>query len=365
MKPWHRTAHVTGGRKNVVMAALCFAAMTTMAFALGGCTLKLPLRGRPTLTLIPTLDLIIPPTATATLSPTPEPDTLTPSPTQTFRPSPSATITITPWVPDTATPGPSPTISRTPTFTRTPTITRTPTRTRTVTLTPTITNTPTPPVPVVNIIRPGLLSRVLSPIQMELNLTVGEDGKVAIELVGEDGRVISRQIKDYGMEEAGKRIYLVPEMPFEIAAAAETARLQVITQDQFGRLQGIASVDIILLAVGRNEINPPAIIEEPYLIRQPKPESEISGGKLVINGLARPVNNSPLFIDLVTEDNVVISTKQVNVEPPTGPLSHTPFTVEIPYHVEGPTPVRLMVRQAGSRLPGIVALTSRVVTLLP
>lgn len=347
----------------MVKAVLCIAAM--VVFFLGGCTLVLPGRGGPTPTLIPTLALIIPPTATATLSPTPAPDTLTPTPTQTFTPSQSATITITPWVPDTATPGPSPTITRTPTFTRTPTITRTPTQTRTITLTPTITNTPTPPAPVVNIIRPGLLSRVLSPIQMELNLTVGEDGKVAIELVGEDGRVISRQIKNYGMDEAGKRIYLVPEMPFEIAAAAETARLQVITQDQFGRLQGIASVDVVLLAVGRNEINPPAIVEEPYLIRRPKPESEVSGGMLVINGLARPVNNSPVFIDLVTEDNVVMSTKQVNVEPPTGPLSHTPFTVEIPYHVEGPTPVRLVVRQAGSRIPGIVALTSQVITLLP
>jgi len=86
---------------------------------------------------------------------------------------------------------------------------------------------------------------------------------------------------------------------------------------------------------------------------------------LVINGLARPGNKSPVFIDLVTEDNVVMSTKQVNVDPPTGPLSHTPFTVEIPYHVEGPTPVRLVVRQAGSRIPGIVALTSQVITLLP
>ncbi len=347
------------------MTAFSFAVMAVAlaGMALSGCTLAQ--RSEPTLTLIPTLALIIPPSATATLSPTPEPDTLTPPPTEPFTPIASDTITITPWVPDTATPGPSPTSTRTPTLTRTPTRTRVPTRTRTITLTPTITNTPTPPAPILNIVRPGLLSRVLSPIQMELYVTVGEDGKIAIELLGEDGRVISRQIKNLGMDQAGKRAYLVPEMPFEIDAAAETARLQVTTIDQFGRVQGIASVDVILLEVGRNEIYSPQIIQEPYLIRQPRPETEVSGGLLVVHGLARPVNDSPVFIDLVTENNVVMSTKQVNVAPPTGPLSHTPFSVEIPYKVDGPTPVRLVIRQAGSRIPGIVALTSQLITLLP
>lgn len=196
-------------------------------------------------------------------------------------------------------------------------------------------------------------------------MTIGEDGKIAIELVGEDGRVISRQIKNYGVDHGGRRTWLAPEVPFEIDAAAETARLQVTTQDQFQRVQGIASVDVVLLAVGRSEINPQAILQEPYIIRQPKPKAEVSGGTLVINGLARPVNDSPVFIDLVTEENVVMSTKQVNVPAPSGPLSHTPFTVEIPYKVDGPTPIRLVIRQAGSRIPGIVALTSELITLNP
>lgn len=369
MNPWHRSPHAdmqfsgTTGTKGIRFA-LAFLALALVLVWMTGCVLP----GRENQvqpTLVPTLALVIPPSPTATLSPTPAPDTPTPPPSDTPLPTASATITITPWVPDTATPGPSPTITRTPTFTRTPTRTRIPTRTRTITPTPTITLTPTPPAPVMNIVRPGLLSRVISPIQMELNVNVGHNGKLVIELVGEDGRLIASEVKNFGMDQAGRRIWLVPDLPFEIDAAAETARLQVTTQDEFGRVEGIGSVDVVLLAVGRNEINPPKFVEEPYLIRRPRAEAEVEGGTLRIEGLARPVNDSPLFIDLLTEDNQVISTNQIEVAPPEWPLSHTPFTLEIPYRVDGPTSVRVVVYQSGSRIPGIVALTSRLVTLLP
>jgi hypothetical protein len=322
-------------------------------------------RGGPTPTLYPTLALVLAPTGTPTLSPTPVPDTPTAIPTDTAAPEPSATISITPWVQDTATPGPSPTVTRTPTRTRVPTRTRAPTRTPTITLTPTITNTPTPPPPVVNLIRPGLLSKVLSPIQMEMYLTVGGDGKATIELIGEDGRVIAHQTKNYGLDHIGKRVWLAPELPFEIEAAAETARLQVSTQDLYGRMEALSSVDIVLLAVGRSEINPQVTDQEPYLIRQPEADTVVSGGLLVITGLARPVNDSPVLIDLVTEENLVIASGQVTVPPPTGLLSHTPFTVEIAYQVNGPTPVRLVIRQEGSRIAGNVALASDLIQLYP
>jgi len=216
-----------------------------------------------------------------------------------------------------------------------------------------------------DIISPGLLSKILSPIKSQLIVTTGEDGKVTVELVSEDGRVIARQIQNYGRDKASKRIWLNPEVPFEIDAAAETARLQVSTLDKYGRVESLSSVDVVLLAVGRNEINPPAILQEPYLIRQPEADTAVSGGLLVINGLARPVNGSPLIIELVTEENQVLSTKQIVVPPPSGPLSHTPFTVEIPYKVDGQTPVRLVIRQEGSRIPGTVALTSELITLAP
>ncbi len=200
---------------------------------------------------------------------------------------------------------------------------------------------------------------------MEMYLTVGGDGKATIELIGEDGRLISSKIENYGLDKVGRRYWLAPELTFEIEAAAETARLQVSTQDQYGRKEALSSVEVVLLAVGRNEINPPAIDQGPYLIRQPEPDTTISGGMLVINGLARPVNDTPLIIELVNEQNEVIATQQITVPAPSAPLSHNPFTVEVPYKVDGPTPVRLIIRQEDNRITGTAALTSELITLAP
>jgi len=310
---------------------------------------------------LPTLvaTLALPEPASATLIPT---ASLTPLPSFTGLPmtGPSATATREsmatrtrpPLSEDTATPGPS------------PTATRTPTRTRKPTFTPTITYTPTPPQPTNYLLRPGLLSKVVSPIKTELYAVTGDGGKITLELVGEDGRVISRQIITRGDDE-GVRVWMAPEMPFEIEAAAETARLQVSSLDSFGRLIGLSSVDLVLLSVGRNEINPAAIDQEPYLIRKPRAADTVSGGMLLLEGLARPVNDSPLIIELVNESGVVLSTKRLVVEKPAAPLSHTPFTIEIPYRVSTAIPVRLSIRQEGSRIPGTVALVSRLITLEP
>jgi hypothetical protein len=217
---------------------------------------------------------------------------------------------------------------------------------------------------VLELVRPGLLSKIVSPIQTEMQVVTGGDNQVTIELIGEDGRVISRQVIDYGPP-ARRRFWMSPSLPFEIDAAAETARLQVLTRDEVGRLQALSSVDVILLQMGRSEIYPPAITQEPYLIRRPRTDDVITGGVLVVQGLVRPLNDSPLWIELINEAGAAIVTKQIIVPPPSGPLSHTPFQVEIPYRVTEPTSVRLTVRQEGSRIPGTVALVSRLITLDP
>ena len=270
----------------------------------------------------------------------------------------------------TITPGPSPTVTfipsstRTPTRTYIPTRTRTPSRTPTITYTPTITLTPTPPAPLLYFERPGLLSRLVPPIQAEIHAKTGEDGLIRVELIGEDGRLIVRQALDYSNYQ-GRSITIYPQIPFEISSAAETARLQVLTNDQFGRAIAIMSVDVVLLEVGRNEIYPPLITQEPYLIRFPEEGQTISGGTLGIEGLIRPVNESPVMIEAIDENGGVLFTKQLIIPQPTGDLSHTPFQLSIPYKVDRPTPVRLIFRQEGSRIPGSVALSSLTITLEP
>jgi hypothetical protein len=224
--------------------------------------------------------------------------------------------------------------------------------------------TPVPPEPNLYILRPGLLSKVVSPIQMEMYAVTGAGGNVLVDLIGEDGRVISRQLINRG-DDAGRRFWYAPEVPFEIEAAAETARLQVSAVDEIGRVAALASVDLILLSVGRNEINPVEIDQEPYIIRSPDDEDVIQGGTLVLEALVRPVNESPLIIEIVNEIGTVLAVKRFTVPQPTGALSHTPFTLELPYSVRTETPVLLVLRQEGSRIPGSVAVTSIPLVIAP
>jgi hypothetical protein len=311
-------------------------------------------------TLPPTISipsLVVPatPTPLPTLADTPAAPAVSPPPPE----APTQSPTLAPSPTETATPGPSLTPSRTATITRTATLTRTPTST------PTITPTPTPPLAVLRIHRPGLFSEVTSPFRAEVMVAPGDDGWVQLDLLGEDGRHIVAEQMDY-RNSTGRHFWISPMVQFSITAAAETSRLVISTHDLFGRTVTLSSVDLILLAVGENEINPAVGDQEPYLVRSPRPEQVVQGGTLTVSGLARPVNDQPLILELIDEYRAVVGSAQIQVPPPSGDLSHTPFQVDIPYSVGITTPVRLTLRQeSAGRIPGTVSLSSMLLVLEP
>jgi len=287
------------------------------------------------------------------------PDTTTPEPPTAL--PPTATYTAT----STQTLEPISTVIATLFYQGTPTPGPTATRTRPPTATPTVTLTPTPPFAYLHITRPGLFSKLISPYRMEAMVQPGEDGLVRIELIGEDNRMIANQVLDY-RDYLNRRFWIAPFLEFQIAGAAETARLVMSVEDQFGRKIALSSVDLILMALGDNETSPSVVDLEPYIIRYPYADQTIQGGKLWVSGVARGVNDSPLIIELINEEGNVVGASRVEVPPPTEEMSHMPFGVEIPYFVEGTTPVRLTIRQDSTqRIPGIVALSSIKIVLEP
>jgi|WetSurMetagenome_2_1015567.scaffolds.fasta_scaffold140019_2 hypothetical protein len=288
-----------------------------------------------------------------------------PSPTQipTESPSPTKTLTPTPAYTETATTVPSETL--TPTETSTSTRGPAPTRTRTITPTPTITFTPTPPTSVLRIEKPGLLSRITSPVRITAMVEKGADGNVYVNLIGEENQVIASEILDYSWNPYS-RFYISHSLDFTLAGVSEIARLEMVTLDSFNRKIALSSVDLVLLAMGEDEYYPPVDLVEPYLIRYPSPGQVIRGGNVLVIGLSRPVNNNPLILELIDEGGIVIGSTQIVIEPPTGDLSHTPFNVVIPYQVNVTTGVRLSLRQESTgRIPGAVALSSLTITLEP
>jgi hypothetical protein len=314
-----------------------------------------------TLTATPSRTPTLTPSATATETPT---ITYTASPTLTEIPTEAPTATETVMV-DTATAGPSPTNSRTPTLTRTPTATLTDTLIPSPTETPTISPTPTPHMAFLRLSKPGWMSKVVSPIRVDAVVSPGENGKVEINLIGEDGRLISNQELKYSMQKF-QRYGVQQKLNFTIPGPAEYGRLEIRTNDRWGRNVAITSVDLILMGIGSEETFPPISLLEPYLIYYPNENNVIEGGTLLVNGVAQPVNRNPLKIVLVDESGKQLGGTQVEAPVIAEGFTHADFSAAVPYQVDEQTDARLMIYQeSAGRIPGIVSLTSIDVELKP
>ena len=241
----------------------------------------------------------------------------------------------------------------------TPTATRTPYRSPTPTLTP----TPIFPAAYIQITWPGPLSKVVSPIHLLFNTHTGPKGVLQVELIGEDGRILYRQVYRSTSDDL---TYYNVDLPvdFEIPGVAEAARLQVSVVDASQRLVAVSSINLVLLAMGDEEVNPPDDGVAAIVLRQPYLNQLITGGKLHVEGLVRPLNTSPLQFELTTDDGKLVGSRQFSAD--AAPLgAYQPFSLDIPYTVSQQRSVRLTVSQQGDKIPGVILAESVVVWLEP
>jgi hypothetical protein len=193
----------------------------------------------------------------------------------------------------------------------------------------------------------------------------GDDGYVYFDLLGEDGRIINH-MEDNLKYNLGQHIIIVPKIDFQTSAVAESARLVMYTRDSAGRIISLTSADLFLLSLGSSVVNASNLQQEPYLVRWPHYGDSISGGIVHLIGLAKPLSNKPLVVELIDDQQNVVGTTILQVPPPTGKLSHTPFEVDIPYSIKEEKTVRLSLRQeSDTRIPGDVGLFSLMLDLLP
>ncbi len=257
------------------------------------------------------------------------------------------------------------TITRTPTKTLKPTRTPYPTNTRRPTRTPTITPTPMPPLAYFRINNLGMYSKVVSPVRPESIISPGEDGLVHVEIIDPEGNRISNEVFNHRTN-IGRHFLIAPEIDFVVDGVAELARLQVSSYDRFQRTMWLTSVDLILLAIGENQITAPTDFTEPYIIRQPVAEDEISGGMLEVKGLARILTDTPLIIECVDPQGVILCADEIQLHASMDGVSHIPFSAFLPYEVKEATNIRLTFRQESStRIAGTISLYSFEITLLP
>ena len=246
----------------------------------------------------------------------------------------------------------------------TPTVlpSRTPRPTLSPTPRPTFTQTTIPghDAAAIQILSPGPMSKVVSPITLRMNIVTGKSEKVQIDLYGEDGRLLTRNVKN-NVPTSGRGVPQQIRIPFEIPTAGEVGRLTISTTDGLGRLQSLNSVRLLLLSTGINEINPPGNPSEPVGVFSPLEEDEISGGTLNLRGDVWPFNLNPVILELIDEDGRSMGLRILNLDG----LDPQLFETTLPYKVSEPTVARLTIRQDDDRMNGLFYLYSQEVILNP
>ena len=211
----------------------------------------------------------------------------------------------------------------------------------------------------IQIFAPGPMSKVISPITLRMNIVSGESEKVQIDLYGEDGRLLTRNVKQ--VPTSGRGVPQQIRVPFEIRAAAEVGRLTVSTTDEEGRIQSLNSVRLLLLSSGVNEINPPGNPSEPVGVFSPLEEDLVSGGVLSLRGDVWPFNLNPVILELVDPDGRSMGLRILNMDH----LNPQLFETTIPYKVSEPTSARLTIRQDDDRIDGLFYVYSQEILLNP
>jgi hypothetical protein len=210
----------------------------------------------------------------------------------------------------------------------------------------------------------GQLSRVASPIPINAYLKPGANYKVQIELLGEDRRLLARQIVVVPWVNRQGMAALYMKLDFEIPGTAEAGRLVISVADEFGRTTALNSVPLILISIGESDILPPANKLAPITIQLPARKTLIQGENLLVYGFARPSSDGYLMAQLIAEDGRVIGKRVTNVEAQPG-SGYGSFTAEVPFFVTEPTPALLVVWEGDGSLSNIIYLASVEVLLSP
>lgn len=240
--------------------------------------------------------------------------------------------------------------------------TQTPSPTLTFTPAPTFSPTSIPlhKLSAIEIQAPGPMSKVVSPINLRMNILAGESKRVQIDLYGEDGRLLSRTLKR-NVPTSNNGLLQTAKITFEISAAAEVGRITVSTFDKEGRIQSLNSVRVLLLSSGVNEITPAGNPSEPVGVVEPIVDEPVSGGVVTVRGDVWPFNLQPVILELIDPGGKSIGLRILTIER----IDPQKIDTTIPYKVAEPTLARLTLRQDDDRIPGLFYVYSQEVLLNP
>jgi hypothetical protein len=215
---------------------------------------------------------------------------------------------------------------------------------------------------VIQFLGPGPLSKIVSPFKVYGYAIPGHNNLGSLDLYGEDGHLLASKLLQLYTPYKWASFSL--GISFAINSIGEMGRLTLSTQDDYGRINAVNSVHLLLLAEGTSIINQPGDLRERCVIIQPVAGQRLSGGVLTVSGKMRPFNNLPLTLELVDRDGSIIGTQLVSISN-TPNDDGVPFRVDIRYMISKPMWALLSVRQNDDRIGGLMYLYSQEIFLNP
>ncbi len=192
----------------------------------------------------------------------------------------------------------------------------------------------------IHFLTPGPGSSLVSPINLQMELVSGESEVVQIDLLGEDGRVLYRDLEKVTRNEKG--IFRRFDLRFEIRAVSEAGYIRVSSKDDFGRLQALNTMPVLLYSLGTAQINPPGnMVYERIMIEGMEEKANFYAGEVSLKGRIWPFNEQPMVAELVLPSGSPISSRILNFNG----IDTQPFETTLPYKVTEPTLARLTFRQ--------------------
>lgn len=192
----------------------------------------------------------------------------------------------------------------------------------------------------IRFITPGPVSSVISPINLQAMLVSGESEVVQVDLLGEDGRVLQRDLEKVTRNVRG--IFRRFDLKFEIRAVTEAGYIRISSKDDFGRIQALNTMPVLLYSIGGAQINPPGnMIYERVMAEGLKEKANFYAGEVGLKGRIWPFNDQPMIVELILPDGRSISTRVLTF----AGIEAQSFETTLPYKVTEPTSARLTFRQ--------------------
>lgn len=182
-------------------------------------------------------------------------------------------------------------------------------------------------------------------------------------LTGEDGRIILEKTWEFPFAD-GRRTSISEEIAFTLPGLSEAARLTVFTRDEFGRLASLNTEDILLITVGKEDLAEPDNLDDPFTMVRPFPMQNIRNSQVIFNGAIRCRKDCRLKFEVVDSKGNQIAELFPNDIYQAG-LNFLPIEYAMPYKVNSPTWVRLVMHQVDLFTGDDMAVSSMIVRIYP